>query len=102
MHAINYSNQNGVSSQALRTSNQIDWLTNAEGRIAMDFVGRFERLQLDFDIACQRLGFPTMQLLVVNRSHHKHYTTYYDGDTYQAVKQAFEKDIGYFGYRFGD
>jgi hypothetical protein len=37
-----------------------------------------------------------------NQSPHRHYTDYYDDETYEAVRQAFQKDIDYFGYRFGD
>lgn len=99
---LQFRNTCGGSSTGLRTGNQLDWLTDGEGRVAMDFIGRFETLQRDFDTVCTRMGFPVQRLSVVNPSAHGRYTTYYDEETKYAVAQAFAKDIEYFGYRFGD
>jgi len=102
LQTIRFRNSQGASSRQLRTSNQLDWLVDHQGRVAMDFIGRFESLQQDFDTVRRRLGFPSLQLRQVNASKHGHYTTYYDDETCRAVEQAFQKDISYFGYRFGD
>lgn len=65
-----------------------------------DFVGRFERLNEDFQVVCERLGIQA-QLPHVNASKHRHYTTYYDDYRRDLVAHHFKHDIERFGYRFG-
>lgn len=73
-------------------------LTDAAGRVALDYVGRFEDLQESCDEAFGRIGLPAADLARRNASTHDEYSTYYDPDLRQAVADFYRADFENFGY----
>jgi hypothetical protein len=85
-----------------RHKNQLDWLSDENGNVLVDFVGRFERLQDDWKTVCDRLGIDeTLPHANKNPERAKHYTEYYTEETQQIIAEKFKVDIDYFGYEFG-
>ena len=89
---------------------QLDWISDRNGKLLVDFIGRFENLHEDFNIICDRLEIPRQELSYKNKSTlrnpkdhgRKHYGELYDDETKEIIEERFAKDIEYFGYKFGD
>jgi len=83
------------------TKFQHEMLTDNNGHLLVDFVGRFESLRDDFQQVCQTIGI-SAELPELNRTEHQEYASYYNEQTRKRVAEYFAGDIELFGYRFGD
>ncbi len=104
---------------------QIEYLCDSDGKQLMDFVGRFESIQTDFETICSQLGLAATALPRTNESHaaikpslspkkmidyaryrlwgnrfaqHKAYQDYYDATLRDFVGELYLKDCDAFGY----
>jgi hypothetical protein len=80
---------------------QLDYISDSENNILVDFIGRFEKLQDDFNTVCDKFGLEKNKLPHKNSTNHLDYTQYYDGETKEIVNRIFKKDIDFFDYKFG-
>ena len=80
--------------------NQLDWISDENGKVLIDFIGRFENLATDFKKICKKIGIPSISLKHINKSKHKHYTEYYNKETRKIIEEKYCRDIEYFKYRF--
>lgn len=102
---------------------QSEMLFDDNGRMLVDFVGKFETLQQDFDKVCEQLGFADSRLPHINSSDKKSrelrrkarnilhrnkesglrtYTDFYDEETREYVSTLYQADITNFNYNFND
>ena len=103
---------------------QADFVCHPNGTVLVDFLGRFENLQADFQHVCRRLHLLQPQLPHVNKSKGPkfslrrvlaslrdtvtgrascspcHYSDYYDDETKNIVSELYHQDGHLFGYHF--
>jgi hypothetical protein len=66
----------------------------------VDFIGRYENLNKDWQHVANVIGVSRNKLPVFNTTNHKNYKTYYNKTTIKLVGDFFEKEIDYLGYTF--
>jgi hypothetical protein len=69
------------------------FLTDQKGDLLVDFYGKFETLQKDFDKICEMLGLNKMQLPNKRPTKHKSYESYYSPDAMEMVYRINKKDF---------
>lgn len=108
---------------------QVEYIYSSSGDLLVDFVGRFENLNEDFDKVCKRLSINNVKLPYINSSNNKidkhktysienllksfkskkivknnticdSYQYFYDAETSAIVEGLYKKDIDVFGYTF--
>ena len=79
-----------------------DYLVDLRGKPLTDFIGRYERLQDDWDHICKRIGVPTPALPHKRQAtdRQKDYRSYYTPELAEQVGAYFRRDIELLGYRF--
>lgn len=78
---------------------QVDFVRDRYGHVGVDFVGRMESLEEDFEYVRRRLGIEA-QLARTNQSQHLAYQDLYDDKSKEIVRSVYHSDIEVFGYSF--
>ena len=102
---------------------QSEMLYDKDGKLLVDFVGKFEHLRQDFKQVCKFLGFEDSSLPHVNSSDKRsrelrrkvrnflhrngesdlcNYTDFFDAETCETVAEMYRADIENFDYSFTD
>lgn len=79
---------------------QADWVCDEQGRIMVDYIGRFEQLQQSWDDICDALQREKTMLPHVKKSSRGSYQDYYDAECRAIVADYFRSDIELFDYSF--
>lgn len=78
---------------------QSEWVTDRAGRIIVDRILHFERLETEFPALLEELGIADAEALPrVNASERKDYLSYYDDVTRRLATDLFQRDLELFGY----
>jgi chondroitin 4-sulfotransferase 11 len=80
--------------------NQMDYLSDENETMLVDFVGKYELLEEDLNRLFDNLGINQIEIPWLNSSDHKHYSQYYSNETKEIVEARFAKDIAAFNYKF--
>lgn len=72
---------------------QLDFLTDEQGALIVDFVGIFEDLSSDSNKVFQSLGLENVSLPHKNNSKHRNYRTYYTEEMREEINRRYAKDI---------
>lgn len=98
---ITYINNNHLNND-LWNSPGLEWVEDKNGDIDKNiFMGKFENLQNDFNIICDKINIPRRKLPHLNSSTHSPYWEYYNDEIKEMVEEKYKKDIEAFGYEFG-
>jgi hypothetical protein len=78
---------------------QKDNITDENGKIIVDFIGRYETLEQDFKKVCKKLKIQA-NLPHINQSNKKDYREFYNEKMIKIVEKNFKEDVELFGYEF--
>ncbi len=83
---------------------QLHWIQDRDGKIPLDFLGRFERFDEDFRKVCDHLKLEHRPLAKerVRAGDSVSYRDYYDAATRELVAERYAEEIDRFGYQFED
>jgi hypothetical protein len=76
------------------------FVTDTDGKLLIDDVGRVEEMQQSYDRIAGRIGVPSARLDRVNSSKRKNYRDYYDKALIDGVAKLYARDLELFGYEF--
>lgn len=76
---------------------QADWLV-LDDRLAVDFIGRVERLDKDMTVLCQRLGLPAEAMPVINRTEGGATRADLSPESMRLLRRVYARDYELFDY----
>jgi hypothetical protein len=78
---------------------QQHYLIDRNGDIAINFIGKLENMQADYELICEKIKIPMRTLDQLNTSMHENYATYYDEELEQLVVELYLEDFQKFNYK---
>lgn len=75
-------------------------ISDHQGKLLVDYVGRYENLGEDMNLISTKIGIPAVTLPHLFRSVRREYREYYTDTTRQLVIDHYREDIDFFEYSF--
>lgn len=85
---------------AIHFEPQYKFICDDDGRVLVDFVGRYEQLEEDWAKVCEIGGCPC-SLSHERNTERRPYQEYYSAEQREELRKLYAKDIELFGYEFG-
>ncbi len=80
---------------------QIDWIKNEDGKLGVDYVGKYENLQRNFKLILKKNDIEHKPLVLKNNINQRPcYKLFYTKKTQAIVGEVYKKDIKKFKYEF--
>jgi len=89
-----------ISHYNLDSRPQTDYIRRSQFLKQLDFIGRVENLDKDFDLVCRRLDIENPGLSKLNMDSHEPYQTYYSNLLRDKVTAYCREEIEVFGYTY--
>ena len=81
-----------------KDAHQVNMLADKNGKVLMDFIGKFENLHEDWNRVTDKLGIENKTLSHRKKANIKDYDSYYTPETRALVGELWKRDIEAFGY----
>lgn len=76
------------------------FLTDRDGKLLADMLGKVEEMQQSYDAICARIGIASTPLDHANRSQRGAYRDYYNQELIDGVAKIYARDLDLFGYEY--
>jgi hypothetical protein len=80
---------------------QLPWI-KINNSVVIDYIAKFEDYQNELNKIVKTRIHPEKQIVHLNYSNHKHYSSYYNSKLVDIVANWCKEDIEYFSYKFED
>ncbi len=79
---------------------QISWIRDFDGRIPMDYIARFESLEVDFQRVCEALRISQVTLPHDRKGSRVNYRRHFDKRSIDLIREVYKAEINLFDYSF--
>ena len=88
--------------QKLHFIPQWEYVVDRSGKVNLDYIGRFETLEKDFELLTTSLGVSASLPKTNTSPRERDYRSYYNDESIELVAKLYSRDIELFGYSFED
>ena len=100
LHYIDKTNNEFAKSHTYSFLDPRQKLFNEDGTQRVNFIGRFENLEQDFDLVCSIMSIDKITLPHERRGSRGSYQQYYNEEAKAIVTERYKKDLERFDYEF--
>ncbi len=90
--------ENHIGKGLLRS--QLYWITDFSGKVDLDYIGRFETLEKDFEAVCRQLDVSPISLPHRLKGAGGDYREHFDSESIKLISDYYKNEISMFNYTF--